>query len=87
MLRGWSVEVGLRCGNILELCARSSAGSERLATNQKVGSSNLSGRTIQVAPSFATPCRTPLPYASFHRALKSRQDARSEWELRIGSRE
>ena len=35
-----------RCGKLLELCARSSAGSERLATNQKVGSSNLSGRTI-----------------------------------------
>ena len=34
-----------RCGNIYKLCARSSAGSERLATNQKVGSSNLSGRT------------------------------------------
>jgi hypothetical protein len=49
-LRDWVAGcacVALRpCGNIYELCARSSAGSERLATNQKVGSSNLSGRTI-----------------------------------------
>jgi len=49
-----------RCGNIYELCARSSAGSERLATNQKVGSSNLSGRTCDIQIKKETPRVSPF---------------------------
>jgi hypothetical protein len=55
------VRVG-RCGRIQKLCARSSAGSERLATNQKVGSSNLSGRTISST-------KTPLTRESAFKKL------------------
>jgi hypothetical protein len=46
-----------RYGNIYELCARSSAGSERLATNQKVGSSNLSGRTCGIQQAKTHPLK------------------------------